>query len=167
MYRIFPKRLISLVSWLFFIMSCIIIYFVALFDICIWLLHLCCCILSPPTPNPSSSYPHPSSNQGVWSNHRAASSWSQQDPSEGGWDGPKNRQLQEVPVWSMRVVKWSALMMSMSNPPPSLSLSGLARPGGDRLGHDTAHGASCGDVVKANPCEHCFCTSFMNGVIIL
>lgn len=149
-------------------MSCITIYFVALFDICIWLLHLCCCILSPPTPNTSSSYPHPSSNQGAWSNHRAASppSWSQQDPSEGGWDGSKNRQLQEVPVWSMRVVNGALLWCPCPTPlPPSLSLSGLARPGGDRLEHDTAHGATCGDVVKANPCEHCFCTSFMNCVI--
>ncbi|CAB1349776.1 unnamed protein product, partial [Coregonus sp. 'balchen'] len=64
---------------------------------------------SPPTPNPSSSYPHPSPNQGAWSNRRAVSppSWSQQDPSEGGWDGPKNRQLQEAPVWSMRVGRGS------------------------------------------------------------
>ncbi|XP_071184546.1 histone-lysine N-methyltransferase 2C-like isoform X8 [Salvelinus alpinus] len=51
----------------------------------------------------------PRVKQGAWSNHRAASppSWSQQDPSEGGWDGPKNRQLQEVPVWSMRVGRGS------------------------------------------------------------
>uniref|UniRef100_A0A4W5LV99 Uncharacterized protein n=1 Tax=Hucho hucho TaxID=62062 RepID=A0A4W5LV99_9TELE len=53
----------------------------------------------------------PRVKQGAWSNHRAASppSWSQQDPSEGGWDGPKNRQLQEVPVWSMRVVNGALL----------------------------------------------------------
>ncbi|XP_031692125.1 histone-lysine N-methyltransferase 2C isoform X3 [Oncorhynchus kisutch] len=49
----------------------------------------------------------PRVKQGAWSNHRAASSWSQQDPSEGGWDGPKNRQLQDVPVWSMRVGRGS------------------------------------------------------------
>ncbi|XP_045077482.1 histone-lysine N-methyltransferase 2C [Coregonus clupeaformis] len=51
----------------------------------------------------------PRVKQGAWSNRRAVSppSWSQQDPSEGGWDGPKNRQLQEAPVWSMRVGRGS------------------------------------------------------------
>ncbi|KAJ8010664.1 hypothetical protein DPEC_G00077460, partial [Dallia pectoralis] len=46
----------------------------------------------------------PRVKQGAWSNPRAASppSWSQQEPSEGGWDSPKTRHLQEAPVWSMR-----------------------------------------------------------------
>ncbi|XP_036790810.1 histone-lysine N-methyltransferase 2C isoform X3 [Oncorhynchus mykiss] len=51
----------------------------------------------------------PRVKQGAWSNRRASSppSWSQQDPSEGGWDGPQTRQLQEAPVWSMRVGRGS------------------------------------------------------------